>query len=463
MSITTWITEHPDELTTTIVDQRWFGDKSRSRTGMTPSLILEFAHDGHQLGLVQAVFKFEEGEPSTYFVPVLHRSDDTCVDALHNPSFLSWLADGFVDERSLRSELSDESRIVWRTADRDSDTSWTGRPGRVLEGEQSNTSVIFGSEAILKVFRKLQPGVNPDSEIVAFLTGHHAFPHVPGFLGSISLEFDSGQEPVELAAAQGFVPNQGDCWRWLPNALGEATPGELARLLASIRLLGQRTGELHVVLADSDGVPAFEPTVIGRQEIETLERRLTREVGLTASMLHRQGACSHAESEALASSLLASASHADALLGTLQTRIHGDYHLGQVLRSGDDFVIIDFEGEPSRPMAERRQMSSPLKDVAGMLRSIDYAVAAARIDAENPVGDLDAWRQKAERAFRDGYLDVVQRQGAPLVPYDADAFDQALDLFMIEKALYEVRYELDNRLDWLDIPYGALRRIGEGG
>ncbi|MDQ3655990.1 MAG: alpha-amylase, partial [Chloroflexota bacterium] len=323
---------------------------------------------------------------------------------------------------------------------------------------------IFGSEAIVKVFRKLQAGVNPDSEIVAFLTDHHAFPHVPAYLGLITVQFEGDREPIELAGVQGFVPNEGDGWRWLPGSLGTASGNDLTRLLRSIRLLGTRTGELHVALADSDGVTAFQPDIIGQREVGALEVRLGREVRMTASMLHRQGACSHSESEALASSLLASVSHADALMGTLQTRVHGDYHLGQVLRAGDDFVIIDFEGEPSRPMRERRQTHSPLKDVAGMLRSIDYAVAtAAQAEAHHSVGELNAWRADAERAFLDGYLDVARRETEPLVPSDEKSFSQALDLFMIEKALYEVRYELDNRPDWLDIPFAALRRIGGAG
>jgi len=464
VSIKNWVAEQPEELVDLVVSQRWFGDKSRTRTGMNPSVLLEFAHDGHQYALLQAAFEFTEGERSTYFVPILHRTDGHFVDALHDPSFLSWIAEGFAERRSLEVATPNIGRMVWTSSGDDHAASWTSRSPRVLEGEQSNTSVIFGSDAIVKVFRKLQAGVNPDSEIVAFLTGHHAFPNVPPYLGSIVLQFDGGREPIELAGVQEFVPNEGDSWRWLPGSLRTASGDDLSHLLGSIRLLGTRTAELHVALAEGDGVTAFQPDNIGKHDADALEERLGREVRITASMLHRQGACSHSESEALASSLLASVSHADALMGTLQTRVHGDYHLGQVLRAGDDFVIIDFEGEPSRPMNERRQKSSPLKDVAGMLRSIDYAVATAiQAEGNNSVRELNAWRADADRAFLDGYLEVVRRQTEPLVPADPEAFAQALDLFMIEKALYEVRYELDNRPDWLDIPFAALRRIGEAG
>ncbi|MBA3275491.1 MAG: hypothetical protein H0T72_06830 [Chloroflexia bacterium] len=457
MSIETWIAEQPEELIDLIVGQRWFGDKSRTRSSMRPSLILEFAHEGNQYAVLEVELEFTDGGSSTYLVPILHRSDDQAVDALRDPSFLTWLAEGFVEERSIGTPHAGGSHLVWSSIDGES--SWTSQSPRMLEGEQSNTSVIFGREAILKLFRKLQPGVNPDSEIISFLTDHHAFLHVPRFLGSIALVFDREREPVELAAVQGFVPNQGDSWRWLPDALRTGSSDDLVDLLASIRLLGQRTGELHVALADSGGDAAFQPEVIDSSDVHEVEERLGREVRGTASMLHRQGACSHAESESLASSLLASVSRADALVGTLQTRVHGDYHLGQVLRTGDDFVIIDFEGEPSRPMRERRQKSSPLKDVAGMLRSIDYAVATASLSEVGAAAGLGQWRSDAERAFLDGYLPVVRRDAPALIPDSEDAFGQALDLFMIEKALYEVRYELDNRPDWLDIPFGALRRI----
>lgn len=464
MSIKNWVAAQPEDLVDMVVSQRWFGDKSRTRTGMNPSVLLEFAHSGHQYALLQAAFEFAEGESSTYFLPILHRTDGHFVDALHDPSFLSWIAEGFAERRSLEIATPHAGWMVWTSSGDDHAASWTSRSPRVLVGEQSNTSVIFGSDAIVKVFRKLQAGVNPDSEIVAFLTDHHAFPHVPAYLGSITLQFDGGREPIELAGVHGFVPNEGDSWRWLPGSLRTASSNDLAQLLGSIRLLGIRTGELHVALAHDDGIPAFVAHIIGQREVDALEERLGREVRHTASMLHRQGVCSHSESEALASSLLASVSHADALMDTLQTRVHGDYHLGQVLRAGDDFVIIDFEGEPSRPMNERRQTHSPLKDAAGMLRSIDYAVAtAAQVEENNSVGHLKAWRADAERAFLEGYLDVVRRETRPLVPADPEAFAQALDLFMIEKALYEVRYELDNRPDWLDIPFAALRRIGDTG
>jgi maltose alpha-D-glucosyltransferase/alpha-amylase len=266
-----------------------------------------------------------------------------------------------------------------------------------------------------------------------------------------------------LAAVQSFVANQGDSWRWLPGALSGTDETSRAALLDAIRLLGTRTGELHVALGQGTG-DAFAPEPYTRADTEAFEERLGREVRTTTATLHRMGACSYVESEELAGALLRDISGAGLLEGLPRTRVHGDYHLGQVLRADGDFVIIDFEGEPSRSLAERRQKASPLKDVAGMARSIDYAVASAHLTADSGAGDagLVAWGEAAEQAFLQGYLHAVSASTLTLVPLDPVAFRQALDLFMIEKALYEVRYELDNRPDWLEIPLGALRRIAQG-
>lgn len=464
MSIANWIEERPHELTALIVTQRWFGDKSRTIKGVTPRLLHEFAHDGHQFGLVAADFVFSEGDTATYFTPVVHRADDAYLDAMHEPGFLDWLAHGF-DRGHTISASDGMSRITWQPVDSQSTTAWTSHPGRILEGEQSNTSVMYGSDAIVKVFRKMQAGVNPDTEIVAFLTERHGFQHVPPFLGSIILERE-GEEHIELAAVQGFVPNQGDCWRWLPSALASANAPMLDALTDSIRFLGVRTGELHAALADSGGHRDFAPEPFSRTDRAALKERLRREVQVTTSMLHRHGACSDAESEALASSLLASVAQADVLEGSLQTRVHGDYHLGQVLRTDGDFVIIDFEGEPSRPMRERREKASPLKDVAGMLRSIDYAVATVMASGQQATArseSLGEWRQVASSAFLAGYRAIVNTSLHALIPTSEDRVGRALDLFMIEKALYEVRYELDNRPTWVGIPFGALQRIAAAG
>ncbi|MBA2775989.1 MAG: phosphotransferase [Chloroflexia bacterium] len=449
-----------DNLEPWIVGQRWYGDKSRNSRRVTPEAIAAIEIDGADIGLIHVTLEFTDDSTSVYFVPLVIGEAGQPVDALSDPRFLAWLGSGFDQSRVVRAGYGGGSRLVWTLANSVSGTSWSREPSRVLGGEQSNTSIVFGDSAIAKVFRKVQPGINPDSEIVSHLSAQGQFPHVPVFLGAIVLEFDDGRESIELAAVQALVPNQGDCWRWLPNALSEASESQLTELLSAIQLLGQRTGELHVALAASDSNDAFRPVPIDQEFLSALEERIGREVRHTCSMLYSQGACSHGESEALAASLLRDVARTDALMGTHQTRVHGDYHLGQVLRTHDDFSIIDFEGEPSRSMTERREKTSPLKDVAGMLRSIDYAVATANEDGStDDYLNLKTWRENAELSFVVGYLGAVGTSEHSLVPLEPGAFRQSLDLFMIEKALYEVRYELDNRPDWVDIPLGALQRI----
>ncbi len=372
-----WVLAHFDTFRDSITEQRWFGDKSRNVIEFQTTEICAVDLAGDRCSLLSVDCRFDDGDSSMYFVPLIFGGTSQPVDAFGDARFLDWLGVGFAEGRELESTFGSGSHLVWTLVDEERELSWTRVPARVLEGEQSNTSVMYGSSAIAKVFRKLQPGRNPDSEIVSFLTRRGEFSHVPEFLGSIELRFEDDRESIELAAVQRFVPNQGDCWRWLPDALVSSIDSDPGVLLADIELLGQRTAELHVALAVDSEDDAFQPTVFNEISTAELEERVGREVRLTASMLHRQGACSYVESEELSGALLSGVSQADALLGSLQSRVHGDYHLGQVLRTGGDFVIIDFEGEPSRQMFERRQKHSPLKDVAGMLRSIDYAVASA--------------------------------------------------------------------------------------
>ena len=460
MTIDQWSNAETDDFQHWIASQRWYGDKSRIVERITPEQIAEIDLDGTVYGLIQVTFDFADGASSVYFAPQVIGNYRPCGDALLDHHFLHWLGSGFDEPRTIETDFGGGSRLTWKPVEQATEAYWWHEPARVLEGEQSNTSVIFGESAIVKVFRKMQPGINPDSEIVSFLTAEGGFDHVPSFLGSITFERGDGRDSIELGSVQAFVRNQGDCWRWLPDALTKAEVPDLELLADSVRLLGQRTGELHVALAANSADDAFRPLSIDQDHVSALEGRLGREVCQTISMLHRQGACSHAESEALAAALLGDISRADVLLGALQTRVHGDYHLGQVLRTDDDFVIIDFEGEPSRSMPERRHKNSPLKDVAGMLRSIDYAVATANEDGRAGRDKvLEQWGKDAERSFSDGYMGAVSITERDLVPTEPEAFHQALDLFMIEKALYEVRYELDNRPDWLQIPLDALKRI----
>lgn len=463
MSPLAWIQAHPDQFESWLVERRWFGDKSRFIASLVATDIVTVDIDGAGVSHIQVKIAFEDGGDTTYFVPLRAAGDDQPRDGFESSSYLDWLGSGFGEHRVLALGDDQSGRMTWRGNAAASEDTWADAPARVLSGEQSNTSVLYGDRSIVKVFRKLQAGINPDSEIISYLSGQAAFPHVPRFEGAVFVERDGGGPVVELATAQAFVPNQGDCWRWLPGALVESADDNRDGLLDSIGLLGRRTGELHIALGHGTG-DAFGPEPFTDHDVRDLEDRVSREVQLTASMLFRQGALSHGESEALSAGLLAGVMQADSLVGSYRTRVHGDYHLGQVLRTGDDFVIIDFEGEPSRTMEERREKHSPLKDVAGMLRSIDYAVASACLEVmPQSRAKLQNWGVDAAARFTADYLAAVRAGHGAFLPANDPDFTRSLDLFMIDKALYEVRYELDNRPDWLHIPLGSLQKIAQAG
>jgi len=289
--------------------------------------------------------------------------------------------------------------------------------GTAIQGEQSNTSLIFGEQAMVKVFRRLEAGQNPDVELLSQIDD---CPNVAPVRGWVTETIDG--EEYTLAMVQDFVPDADDGWRY---ALGFASLG--ASFGAEASLLGEATRNVHSALADALPTETVDVADLARSLEEHLDHLLTRAPAL--------------------------AEYADAVrdiyrgLGEGEhevQRIHGDLHLGQVLRTGDEYVLIDFEGEPARPLAERRRPDSALRDVAGVIRSIDYAAHfPARSGAQGPE-DPAAWVAEATDAFLDGY--GVQRSAL-------------LDAYVLDKALYEVVYETDNRPDWVDIPLDAVRRL----
>ena len=459
--VTPMTTPHPDFLSDPasigpwLAMRRWYGDKSRTIVQSSPTRLGVVDLQGAQAALFTVDLAFVDGAEATYFVPIVQRADGSePSDALSEAAFLAWLASGFGEDRVL--VLDDGSTLTWQRSKLES-AAWWERSPQLLTGEQSNTSIRFGADAVVKIFRKWQPGVNPDTEIVQYLTEHSGFTHVPAYLGGIRLE--RAGTLVEVAAGQTFVVNDGDCWTWLPPALAELSEAALPALLDSVGLLGQRTGELHAALAYGTG-EQFAPEEVTALDAAAVRQRIAHEVAVSITMLVEAGMLAPEEGSTLERDLLARMGDATALVGTARTRVHGDYHLGQVLRSNDDFVIIDFEGEPSRPMRERREKHSPLKDVAGMLRSLDYAVATAvQAAGENRAPFLGDVGSRMEEAFLDGYAAGIADGPDWILPSEAETFRMALNLYMIEKALYETRYELDNRPDWISIPFGALQRI----
>ncbi len=384
-----------------------------------------------------------------------------------------------------------------------------GRPlpaPNVLRGEQSNTSLVYGDEWILKLFRRLEAGVNPEQEILAFLA-EQGFRHAPTPAGVLEYQWDR-EARATAAVLEELVPNQGDAWQFTLDALrdychralgnaaevplvdlstralldqGEAEPPPLAyetigTYLDSAHLLGRRTAELHLALSREPSPPEFAPepftSFYQRSLYQSARSQLTR----VFQLLRRRLADLPAPLQAEARDALA---FQDTLLGrfravierkivALRIRCHGDYHLGQVLYTGKDFVIIDFEGEPARPLSERRLKRSALSDVAGMLRSFHYATrvglrdqAACGLIREVDVAALEPWVRFwhfwVGASFLRAYRQVAA--DAAFLPATRDDLLLLLDAHLLDKAVYEVGYELNNRPDWLSIPLQGLLQL----
>ncbi len=357
------------------------------------------------------------------------------------------------------------------------------------DAEGSNTTLILGERLFLKGYRRLQEGVNPELELGRFLTEASPYHHIVPVAGALEHQGADGKS-VTLALLQGYLESQGDGWSYTlhylerfleaslvrhPEQSSEETQSEHAPYLVMMRTLGVRTGELHRALAAATGDPAFDPEPVRPEDLAAWTERVRSDTVLSLGGLERRLPDLPARVHSVAHRLLALRDdilqRIDGLLpdevDAVKTRHHGDYHLGQVLVVQNDFVIIDFEGEPARPLEERRRKHSPLRDVAGMLRSFDYAAFAAlqRLTAERedylPVLEPLArgWRRAVTGAFLAGYVEGVQ--DCLCRPADEAHTRALIDLFVLEKALYELRYELDNRPDWIGIPVHGVMGVLE--
>ncbi len=382
-------------------------------------------------------------------------------------------------------------------------------PSRVGSAEQSNTSILYGDTLILKLFRRLQPGENPDVEIGRFLTEVAHFDRIPPFLGEISMNENSG-EKTTIAMLQGFVASEGDGWTWFlhqlsrffksvasdtdapivppPGYAGTTTdlnrmPSAAEEAMGAAALLGRRTAEMHLALSCSASDPAFAPVPCSQDDLETDARQIEAQIRSALGALKSKFATLDESAADHASLLLSkrlelmerSRSIADLTAAGQRIRIHGDYHLGQTLKTNPkkgaagsgDFVLLDFEGEPARPLSQRRRKQSPLRDVAGMLRSFSYAAFAGlkAFQDENALGSgpavdgvlskwAQAWQNCSSEAFIRGYRETVAKNH-DLLPSPRET-QSLLDAFVLEKALYELLYELNNRPTWIHIPIAGI-------
>ncbi|WP_295944979.1 maltose alpha-D-glucosyltransferase [uncultured Xanthomonas sp.] len=359
---------------------------------------------------------------------------------------------------------------------------------RWLSAEQSNSSLIVGDAAVFKLLRRVSAGINPEIEIGERLTAL-GYANAAPLLGHVARVEADGSETT-LALLQGFVRNQGDAWRWTLDHLArgaeeyDAAQDDAARLEsvagydAFAALVGRRLAELHAVLAQPSDAPAFAPQPVDAAAAQQVVDGVVHEVqAMWDTLLAHRDANDDPAEHAAVDSLLAERARLDAWLqqapsllsGALLTRVHGDFHLGQILVAFDDVVLIDFEGEPAKSLDERRAKASPLHGVAGFLRSLDYASevsargeegTAARVGAGLDTAQeayLAAFRSRASAAFLAAYRAVLDASAHPWVA--PAAFEATTLLFLIEKACYEIRYEAANRPAWIMVPIQGLLRI----
>jgi len=505
-----------------LAKQRWFGGKTRHIRSTRIADWMVLPDSDAVLALVEA--QYEKGEPDTYFLPlsVLFGKDaeqlrETFPNAIVSSAISTrgsgFLYDGIYDDRACTAFLSFIEHAKQAPARNGMIRGVPGAEFAALRGpaenalavrrtsaEQSNTSLLYDDQLIMKLFRRQQRGPNPDCEIGRYLTEKIHFDGIAPFAGAIEYVPADG-ESATLAMLQGFVANQGDGWtltleelsRYYENSasaawpdggsaavaelmdLAEQEPSQLARehvgiALDSAAMLGKRTAYLHLALASSTEDPAFTPEAMAASDVETLVAGLRKEAvrvldllkdsvaGLPDDFIDLVGLVLSRRSQILNSFRLAAE---DATLGQ-RIRIHGDYHLGQVLQVKTDYVILDFEGEPARPIEERRVKLSPMKDVAGMLRSLSYAAYSGLIahtarrpedwDSLEPSARL--WERSMGAEFLRAYRNTAQ--DARFLPSSDDGFRQLLAIFLLDKALYELSYELNNRPTWVRVPLLGL-------
>ncbi len=378
---------------------------------------------------------------------------------------------------------------------------------RSLGVQQSNTSVRVGSNYVLKLLRRTEDGINPDLELGQYLTTVAKFPHVPATAGAITVRCGRTREAATLAVLQQYVVNVGDAWAYslrevgrfyraaltethqvhwqvkkhgLFDLAGKLPEPRLRSLIGpyfdAVRLMGQRTAQMHLSLAAAkdDQSLVVEPftTHYQRQLYQGFRSLVGRTLDRLGENLDSMNESLSARGRSLVERESVILSHfaliRDRAISAVRIRIHGDYHLGQLLCTGNDFVIVDFEGEPIRALSERRIKRCPLRDVAGMLRSFHYAAMSALlsempgavlrpVDRQNLAPWAEIWLNWVSASFLDGYL-AQAREGAflPQSPADVEAL---LRIYLLEKALYEIGYELGHRPDWVAIPIEATERL----
>ena len=502
--------------------RRWFGGKARHVSSLR--LRERIPLPGGKIYLTTVDVEYTDGEPQTYLLPlgiaparraleqetspvaasVVARLSNGCLlhEAVTDTAFANALLELLSKRRQLQGKAGTVTGVPTRAFRQLRGTNRLD--AHVLKAEQSNTAIVYGNQLFLKLFRKLEQGINTDLEVSTFLNEETDFKATPRVAGSIEYR-DSRGEPTTLAILQSYTDNSGDAWSYALDSIGryfervlsdanivekleKATPDEsyiaLARrqvppiareligeFLTDAETLGRRTAEMHQALASRDDVAGFAPEPFTAHYQRSLYQFVRTQLVQTIQLAKKKAKTSPEVADLIAHE---AEMHArirgilDCKVATVRIRNHGDFHLGQVLHTGSDFVIIDFEGEPSRPLSERRLKRSGLRDVAGMIRSFHYAPhavifgqAPGVVVRSEDTAALDAaatfWFRWVAASYLRAYIEATA--GGRTLPKTDREIEVVLEAHLLEKALYEIAYELNNRPDWVRIPLRGVLEI----
>jgi maltose alpha-D-glucosyltransferase/alpha-amylase len=491
-----------DVLPAFLAGRRWFAAKDSA--AVTAKLAATIPLTGGDLGLALAVIESRSGRDSgRYLMPVA--INWTRFDrARHDPNALAAVRRG-PREGTMLDATADRAFISTLLAKVHAGTTLDANGGRLefvpvgqfalseppvieevraVDTEQSNTTVLVGSDYVVKLFRRNEPGVNPEIEVGRFLTEIAGFANMPPLLGTVELVEEETRSSV--AVVHRFIENQGDAWS-VTNAYldrfveeqrllageGATESDEQVTYLLRMRQVGRRVAEMQLALASRDDIPDFKPESISAADVNKWTEEVLRRAQGAFAKLKRHRSQTEEPERALIDDILASEPSLPGYLrgllpesiDAMKIRHHGDFHLGQMLIVKDDVVILDFEGEPRRSIAERRRKIPAARDVAGLIRSIDYSAIAALERALKSAPDehgkiaraLDDWRERSVTAMLDAYREFMTEPR--LWPADAADAGRLLDFFLLEKACYELEYEMAHRPHWLRVPLAGLRRI----
>jgi maltose alpha-D-glucosyltransferase / alpha-amylase len=507
---------------------RWFGGKSRIIRTIRISDVFAFDAKKDVIKLLFLKVNYTLGAPETYLLPLsfvyaaeakketgdfhkgiicrlfINRREGFLFDAVHSRRLHELLLNVIIKRRRLRGDgvtlLGKPGKKI-KSLLKDAGKIF---PSAILNAEQSNTSILYGDTFFMKLFRKLEPGINPDIEITKYLTEERNSLIVPPFAGHIDY-VNSDKEAMSICLLQSYIACESDAWKYtlshikdyfhlvlsedgkshgsveknIPRArygrLKAADPGRLIEgiYLEMIKKLGQRTGEMHINLSEDTQNSNFKPEMFSllyqRSVYQAMGSQERAVFSLLTKNLEKLPEGVRQEAKVVLSNEKKIIQRLKLIMETKYSakkiRIHGDYHLGQVLFTGKDFVIIDFEGEPARPISERRLKCSAIRDIAGMLRSFHYAAYVTLLldesireeDVALLESAAEAWYSRVSSVFVEAYFDTIGK--AEFLPKSDVEFSNLLQIYLLDKAMYELGYELNNRPEWVIIPLRGIKQV----